>query len=124
MKRLSFIVLVFCGLVAGRVCGQAEKDSLIPEKIDKQKIVGHYEGKEPYCRSSVKIKGNHKIITYRKCEANKGYTKRAKWKIVNDTILVFSKNDRDNFRKWILIKGCIYELKEKNDETLIGCKDD
>lgn len=84
-------------------------------------ITGRYEGKEPYCRMSIKIKRNHTIKIYRKCEANKARKEKAKWKTQNDTIIVTGWFDSEP-QKWILRNECLYELNN-GSETLVACKD-
>ena len=118
---MKIIVVCSWSLFVSCCCfGQNGKDAGV-QKLTEQKLVGTYEGKEPYCRLSVKIKRNHHIKVFRQCEANRPYRERATWRIENDTVIVSGWFDEEP-QKWVLIKNCLYHASEK-DENLIGCKD-
>lgn len=95
------------------------KDSLTAEKISNNKIKGTYHRSEIYCSRVFKIKPNHRIIYKGGCEGNKDTRSTGKWIIENDTIIVTGLFKEEE--KWILVKGCLYQLKSP-DKTLIGCK--
>lgn len=122
MTQWTIILFLTAALASNVVYGKVmptSKDSLNAEKINKRKIVGNYHRQEPYCSRAFKIKRNHRIVYKGGCERNKDTRSTGKWVIENDTIIVTGLFDER--QTWILVNGCLYEIKS-TDNRLIGCK--
>ena len=103
--RLSLLLSFLCF----QICFSQTGKSSDTNKISIKDFTGHYEGTEPYCRMSIRIKRDHKVKINRKCEGNRGYMDNAKWKIENDTFVVYGSFDDERI-EWILIKDSLYEV--------------
>jgi hypothetical protein len=98
---------------------QKEEVKVYMKELTKREIVGRYEGNEIYCRMRIRIKRNHTIKIYRKCESNEGYTVREKWRIEGNSLIV---GDGFEDKKWEIKNNCIY--KSISDKIVpFACKE-
>ena len=117
MKTLLSLLLSF---LCFQICFSQTGKSSDTNKIRTKDFTGHYEGTEPYCRMSIRIKRDHKVKIYRRYEANHGHKYKAKWKIENDKFVVYGWFDAERI-EWILIKDSLYEVTA-DEKRLVAIK--